>query len=81
MSLELTSEQTIHIYRIIQELLTNAIKYVSKGEIRLSVSEEAGMFIVLYKDTGVGFDVNTFKGKEATFDYQAHISEKPVNSE
>jgi hypothetical protein len=22
-----------------------------------------------------------FKGKEATFDYQAHISEKPVNSE
>ena len=21
------------------------------------------------------------KGKEATFDYQAHISEKPVNSE
>jgi len=23
----------------------------------------------------------SFKGKEATFDYQAHISEKPVNSE
>jgi signal transduction histidine kinase len=63
MSLELTSEQTIHIYRIIQELLTNAIKYVKKGEIRLSVSEEAGMFIVLYKDTGMGFEDNTFKGK------------------
>jgi len=57
--IDLTSEQTIHVYRIIQELITNAIKYVTKGEIRLSVSIEDGMFIVLYKDSGPGFDNNT----------------------
>jgi two-component system NarL family sensor kinase len=50
-------EETIHIYRIVQELLTNAVKYVTFGEISLSLSQEEGMFFILYKDSGPGFDV------------------------
>jgi signal transduction histidine kinase len=58
-SFNLSAEKTIHIYRIIQEILTNAIKHVSFGEITISLSEEAGIFFILYKDTGPGFDTNT----------------------
>jgi signal transduction histidine kinase len=58
-SFNLSAEKTIHIYRIIQEILTNAIKHVSFGEITLSLSEEAGIFFILYKDTGPGFDTKT----------------------
>lgn len=58
---DLTVEQTIHIYRIIQEILTNAIKYASSGDINLSISEEAGMFIILYRDCGPGFDTSNVK--------------------
>ena len=55
-----SGEETIHIYRIIQEILTNAVKHVSFGEISLSLSEEAGMLFILYNDTGSGFDDKTY---------------------
>ncbi|MEI6683248.1 MAG: ATP-binding protein [Bacteroidota bacterium] len=54
----LSKEETLHIYRIVQELLTNALKYVPSGEILLSLSVESGVFIILYQDTGSGFDMN-----------------------
>jgi signal transduction histidine kinase len=52
----LTGEETLHIYRIVQELLTNAVKYVTSGEINISLSSESGHFFILYRDTGPGFD-------------------------
>ena len=55
----LSKEETIHIYRIIQELLTNAVKYVSSGEINLSLTMEEGMVFILYQDSGPGFYVNS----------------------
>ena len=59
----LTREETIHIYRIIQELLTNAIKYVTFGEIKLSLFNERGNFFIIYKDKGPGFDMNIAKNE------------------
>jgi signal transduction histidine kinase len=58
-----TSEETIHIYRIVQELLTNAIKYVTFGEVKLSLLEESGMFLILYQDSGPGFDAKNIRNK------------------
>ena len=55
----LSGEETLHIYRIIQEILTNAIKHLSFGEISLSLSEEGGIFFILYSDTGSGFEEKT----------------------
>jgi signal transduction histidine kinase len=55
---DLGNEKTIHIYRIVQELLTNAVKYVFSGEISLSLSKESGMLVILYQDSGPGFDMN-----------------------
>lgn len=55
---DLGNEKTIHIYRIVQELLTNAVKHVLSGEIRLSLSNESGMLVILYQDSGPGFDMN-----------------------
>ncbi|MDP4281024.1 MAG: ATP-binding protein [Bacteroidota bacterium] len=60
---ELTDEETIHLYRMVQEIMTNAVKYVKSGEIRLSISEESGMFVILYKDSGPGFDENKIRNK------------------
>ncbi len=57
----LSKEETLHIYRIVQELLTNGIKYVTFGEINLSLSEERSRLFILYKDTGPGFDTQKIK--------------------
>jgi signal transduction histidine kinase len=61
--LHLSKEETIHTYRIAQELLTNALKYVTFGEISIRLFEEEGRFYLLYKDTGGGFDVRTVNKK------------------
>lgn len=59
----LSTEETFHAYRIAQELLENAIKYVTFGEISISLSEEEGRFFILYKDTGPGFEEKTTNRK------------------
>jgi len=52
----LTNEETIHLYRIVQELLTNGLKYVPSGEIKITLSDEAGKVFIFYEDKGPGFD-------------------------
>lgn len=53
---ELSGEKTIHLYRIVQELLANALKYITDGAIKISLAEEMGILFILYSDTGPGFN-------------------------
>ena len=52
----LQEEQKLHLYRIAQELLANAAKYVVSGVIRLDISAENNHFMMMYEDLGKGFD-------------------------
>jgi signal transduction histidine kinase len=52
----LSQEQTIQCYRIIVELLTNAVKYVHSGEINISLTVENKTLSIKYWDNGCGFD-------------------------
>jgi two-component system, NarL family, sensor kinase len=52
----LSTEATIHLFRIVQELITNAVKYVKSGIIKLSISKEFNNLYLLYQDTGPGFN-------------------------
>ena len=52
----LTEESITHIYRIIQELLDNAIKNLQTGIIDLTLSQEMGKIFIFYHDNGPGFD-------------------------
>jgi signal transduction histidine kinase len=60
---KLSRDKATHIIRIIQELLNNGVKYIGKGEIRLSVSEEFGNINVIYTDTGPGFSPKEAAGR------------------
>ena len=60
---QLTSDQKVHIYRIIQELLINGVKYVKTGTIELSMDLQLQRFFVFYNDTDVGFDYEKMKHK------------------
>ncbi len=56
--IKITNEfKLLHIYRIIQELLQNTLKYAKANNINIDFKEEeAGMISLRYKDDGVGFD-------------------------
>ncbi len=53
---QLTSENANHIIRIVQELLSNAVKYVEQGNIILKVFRDKNLLKIIYSDNGKGFD-------------------------
>ncbi|MFP5471472.1 MAG: tetratricopeptide repeat protein [Bacteroidia bacterium] len=51
----------LNIYRIVQELVNNCIKYAEATEITLKVSDDKKNVYLYYKDNGKGFDAKTMK--------------------
>ena len=55
----LEQEKCVHLYRIISELTTNAIKHSKATEIKIEITKEnIDQIILLVQDNGVGFDKN-----------------------
>jgi signal transduction histidine kinase len=52
----LPEEVILHTYRMVQELLTNASKYVKGHQVWIHIVRESNGFILTYKDDGPGFD-------------------------
>ena len=62
----LTSEDELQIYRIIQEALTNIIKYAKAHAAKISIIEEPNQLHIEIKDNGGGFNVkDTLKSQKA----------------
>ncbi len=59
----LREEVQIHIYRIVQELLSNAIRHAQATNIILQCSQNDHIFFITQEDNGKGFDTQA-AGKE-----------------
>lgn len=58
----ISDERSYHVIRIIQELLSNGVKYVKQGEISISLSVELNNLNIIYHDDGSGFYPDEVKG-------------------
>ena len=58
---KLAKPQQVHVYRIVQEVINNAIKHSGCTEITISLTEFDDQLNVYMKDNGKGFDVNNLK--------------------
>ncbi|NCA75637.1 MAG: tetratricopeptide repeat-containing sensor histidine kinase [Alphaproteobacteria bacterium] len=54
--INLSYEKTMHVYRIIQEILFNAMKYVTSGKVEIELAVEENHLFVFYSDTGPGME-------------------------
>lgn len=52
----LPQQEQVMIYRIIQELLTNAVKHASATKVLLQCNQRGNRFFITVEDNGVGFD-------------------------
>jgi signal transduction histidine kinase len=52
----ISQEKQLILYRIIQELVNNAIKHASPSEIIIQISEEEKVLNLTVEDNGKGFD-------------------------
>ncbi|KHE73262.1 hypothetical protein LD39_00210 [Halobacillus sp. BBL2006] len=53
---EMDQEHILAIFRIVQELLTNAMKHSDAKIVKLSLSEDDDQVVLLYSDNGKGMD-------------------------
>ncbi len=61
--IELSDELSTQIYRIVQEGITNILKYAKATEVALSMKRENYFLNLIIKDNGVGFDTsNEYSG-------------------
>ncbi len=61
----ISESKQITIYRIIQELINNALKYANASEILVNCSQNQDTFLITVEDNGSGFDAkkaNLFDG-------------------
>ncbi|WP_158841778.1 ATP-binding protein [Polaribacter sp. L3A8] len=56
-NIELSQDKCVHLYRVISELTTNAIKYSKATEIKISMNDHKNQLIILnVTDNGIGFN-------------------------
>lgn len=58
---EIEFEAQRNIYRIIQELINNSVKYSLCDKIDLQIKQNKQKLFINYSDNGIGFDVNKVK--------------------
>lgn len=82
----LAEEHKIVLYRMIQEQITNIIKYAQASSVHISLYEQKGQVILEVADDGKGFDLATVKKgtglsnifhRAATFNGSAEIETSP----
>jgi len=57
----LSEDAELHIFRIVQELTNNAMKYSQAKNVEISLLHENKNYQIIYNDNGVGFDINDNK--------------------
>ena len=61
---QLSDEDSLMLYRIVQELLNNSIKHAEASQIELSVQQENGKTEIQYADNGKGYPQDVLKNSE-----------------
>jgi len=60
---ELPVTQSIHLYRIIQEIVHNTIKHANAGILLIELKSSGDQLVLLSKDNGCGFDYKVQSAK------------------
>ena len=60
---QLSSKQAINLYRILQEIVNNAIKHANAKDISVSISQIENELQIKISDNGIGFDYESEKKK------------------
>ncbi|MEW9671602.1 sensor histidine kinase [Ammoniphilus sp. 3BR4] len=58
---ELNDEQALALYRIVQELLTNAAKHSKATQVSMHLYNKSNQIYFRYRDNGIGMDVERFE--------------------
>jgi len=66
-------EISIHLFRIIQELITNSLKYASAKKITITINFTSQALNIHYKDDGIGFNIDSISKGNGLLNIQSRI--------
>jgi signal transduction histidine kinase len=66
-------EINIHLFRIVQELLTNSLKYASAKKITVTINFNSDVVKVTYKDDVIGFNINSITKGHGLLNIQSRV--------
>jgi two-component system, NarL family, sensor kinase len=55
---ELLQPYSIHLFRIVQEIIHNTIKHAKASRLKIEIKQSAAFLVLLTNDDGTGFDYN-----------------------
>ncbi len=61
--INLNFKQAVHLYRVFQEIVNNAVKYSKAPEVNISMVQDGKKIMIQVVDNGTGFDYETEKNK------------------
>ncbi|MFC0300698.1 histidine kinase [Virgibacillus soli] len=56
-----------HIFRIVQESLSNTLRHANATDVKIEISQRNQELFVHIRDNGIGFDINRDKNKKASY--------------
>lgn len=62
---KISKESEAHIYRIVQEIMNNAIRHSDASEINISLKYKNDNLIIMINDNGKGFNINNYESHES----------------
>lgn len=62
-NLSLNSKQAVNLFRAVQEIINNALKYSQATEIKIEVTQTENNLLIIIADNGIGFDYEKEKDK------------------
>lgn len=65
---EMNRETKIHLFRIVQELLANAMQHARSSKITLEISFDSNQLFLRYNDNGPGFDKESLTSQGSGLD-------------
>lgn len=63
---ELSGEVKLTVYRVVQELLNNAMKHSFASEVQVSLEWKDDVLLLSYEDNGIGIDIETLNNSFQT---------------
>ena len=60
----LENQVELHLYRVVQELVSNALKHAKAGNIVVQLTRHNGNLTLMVEDDGIGFDPEEVKKQQ-----------------
>jgi signal transduction histidine kinase len=63
----------IHLFRVIQELISNSLKYANAKKITIRINFTSSSLKIIYEDDGVGFNINSIAKGNGLLNIQSRV--------